>query len=305
MNSDEIFRVVQRYIEEHLEEEIGVRELCEIAGYSEYHFIRLFKKKFNVTPKKYVNRRRLIKASEDILLGNKIIDVALKYTWKSHSGFVKSFEKEFGFYPSLLKVMILEINQLGGGFMSHVFLNAPKVGATKEELLELLKNKISENNIYIDGNELNCVYDCACRAYENVKRYSGEEYVTHTLNVAIILADLEVTKNILLAGMLCDVNKKGSKKLKEFKNDLPKDVYTFAEKVQNSGNEEVDFDNDIFYIKIAERLHNMRTIEFIDSEKKKQKAKETMDKYIPLARTLNNQKLLDELNDLSLKYYQE
>ncbi len=303
MNSDEIFLIVKRYIEEHLEEEIEIRELCKIAGYSEYHFIRLFKKNFNVTPKKYINRRRLIKASEDILLGNKIIDVALKYTWKSHSGFVKSFENEFGFYPSLLKVMRLEINQFGGSAMSHVFLNAPKVGATKEELLELLKIKINENKIDINENEVNRVYDCACRAYENVKRYSGEEYVTHVLNVSIILADLEVTKNILLAGMFCDVNKKGSRKLMEFKNDLPEDVYTLAEEVQNSGNEEMNFDNEIVYIKIAERLHNMRTIEFIDSEKIKQKAKETMDKYIPLVRRLNNQKLLDELNDLSLKYY--
>ena len=55
-------------------------------------------------------------------------------------------------------------------------------------------------------------------------------------------------------------------------------------------------------IKLAERLHNMRTIEFIDDSKKAKKVKETIEIYLPLARRINNQKLIDELNDLSMKY---
>lgn len=55
------------------------------------------------------------------------------------------------------------------------------------------------------------------------------------------------------------------------------------------------------HIKLAERLHNMRTIEFMDENKKKEKATETIELFMPLARKLGNQKLIDELNDLSLK----
>ena len=59
---------------------------------------------------------------------------------------------------------------------------------------------------------------------------------------------------------------------------------------------------DIQIIKIAERLHNMRTIEYMDISKRVGKAKETLDKYMPIARKIGNQKLIDELNDLALKY---
>ena len=55
-------------------------------------------------------------------------------------------------------------------------------------------------------------------------------------------------------------------------------------------------------IKLAERLHNMRTIDYIDADKKAQKAKETIEIYMPLARWINNQKLTDELNNLAMKY---
>lgn len=55
-------------------------------------------------------------------------------------------------------------------------------------------------------------------------------------------------------------------------------------------------------IKLAERLHNMRTIAFIDESKKQEKAKETMEVFMPLARRLNNQKFINELNDLCMRY---
>ena len=67
----------------------------------------------------------------------------------------------------------------------------------------------------------------------------------------------------------------------------------------------MDFDDvpeEVQIIKRAERLHNMRTIEYMDDVKKIRKVKETQDKYMPIARTIGNQKLIDELNDLMLKY---
>lgn len=58
-------------------------------------------------------------------------------------------------------------------------------------------------------------------------------------------------------------------------------------------------------IKAAERLHNMRTIEFIDEERKKEKAKETIELFMPLARKLENRKMIDELSNLGMRYYTE
>ena len=54
---------------------------------------------------------------------------------------------------------------------------------------------------------------------------------------------------------------------------------------------------------IEERLHNMRTIEFIDEDKRKEKALDTINLYMPIVRKMDNQKLIDEINDLSMKYY--
>lgn len=98
---------VLQYIDENLCETISLNELANIAGYSEYYFTRLFKANMNVTVMEYACRRRLIKALEDILAGKKIIDTAMKYGWQSHSGFTKTFNREFGFSPSLLRAMTI------------------------------------------------------------------------------------------------------------------------------------------------------------------------------------------------------
>lgn len=103
---------ILKYIEEHISESLTSKRLAETAGYSEYHFIRIFKDYTGMTPMDYVRKRRLIKGSEDIADGERIIDVALKYDWQSHSAFSKSFKREFGFSPSLLRTMRIGINCL-------------------------------------------------------------------------------------------------------------------------------------------------------------------------------------------------
>ena len=295
--------MVLKYIDEHLEETLMVKKLAKVAGYSEYHFIRVFKECMNITIMEYVCKRRLMKASEDILLGEKIIDVAMKYGWKSHSGFTKAFKKEFGFSPSLLRAMKFSVENLGGSAMSHEFLGTTKVGATKEELFAILQNKMKLNGVYVERNRLIKIYRTACSAYGNVKRYSGEEYVTHLLNVSIVLAEIGATANVILAGMFCDVSKKGVVSLADLSIDLPKEIHDIIVKVQDTSPDLTIATDDVILIKLAERLHNMRTIEFIDESKKQQKAKETIELFIPLARKLGNKKLIDELNDLSMKYY--
>ena len=129
-----VMNQVLQYIEDHLEEPLNIKLLADMAGYSEFYFIRIFKAHTNETVMEYVCRRRLIKACEDIMAGMRIIDVALKYEWKSHSAFSKSFNREFGFPPSLLRTMKLELDCIGGSCMNQIFLNTTKVGMSKEEL---------------------------------------------------------------------------------------------------------------------------------------------------------------------------
>lgn len=302
MNSIQKVYPILKYIDEHLEEALTTEMIARFAGYSEYHFMRVFKECMNTTIMEYVCKRRLIKASEEIFLGEKIIDVAMKYGWQSHSGFTKAFKKEFGFYPSLLRAMKVTVENLGGSDMSHVFLESTKVGTTKEELFAILQKKLEINGVNVEQNKLNNAYRCACNAYRNVERYSGEEYVTHLINVSIVLAELGATADVILAGLFCDVAKKGIVTLGELSADLPKEIYDVIVKVQDTGDELVLASDEVVLIKLAERLHNMRTIEYIDESKKHQKAKETIELFMPLAKRLGNKKLIDELNDLSMKY---
>lgn len=286
-------RIIQ-YIEEHLEEPLTVKQLADIAGYSEYHFVRVFKNHTTQTVKEYICRRRLFRACDDIFAGERLIDVAIKYGWSSHSAFSKSFHREFGFSPSLLRTMRLELDYLGGNYMNQIFLRRTETGETKERLFEMLKESIAENAVAVDDVTLEAVYQCACKVYEGKYRYSGEEYITHPLNVAILLAELGVTADTLMAGLFCDAASKGNGS--NLEKELPAGVWSIVK-----GLEEKQTDEAII-VKLAERLHNMRTIEFMDESKRAEKAKETVAIYLPLARRVNNQKLTEELNDLALRY---
>lgn len=283
-----------KYIELHLEDDLTIKQLADVAGYSVYYFIRVFKSYTNQTVMEYICRRRLIKSCDDIISGMRLIDVAMKYGWKSHSAFSKSFNRGFGFPPSLLRTMKTQLDCLGGSYMNQIFLKSTEVGAGKEKLFELLKDTVVQNAIGIDEKILNDVYLVACKAYEGKRRYSGEEYVTHPLNVAILLAELGAERDTVLAGLFCDVKTKGNNI--NLEKELPANVWNIVKILEEKKNDET------IVIKLAERLHNMRTIEFIDDSKKAKKVKETIEIYLPLARRINNQKLIDELNDLAMKY---
>ena len=302
MKSKEHINQILKYIEEHLDEELSCTILAKEAGYSEYYFIRNFKMYMGVTVMEYIGKRRLVKASEDILEGNKILDVALKYGWQSHSGFTKAFQREFGFSPSLLRTMSVSIKDLGGMAMNHVFLESTKIGTAKEELFEILKCKMQENGIIYDDSLLALAYENACNVYSGVKRYSGEEYVTHGLNISILLVELGADINTILAGMFCDIKEKGILPFENLENKLPKDILHIIKQVQIATNELDDNSDEVIQIKMAERLHNMRTIEFMDKRKIPEKVQETIEVFMPFARKLGNKKLVDELTDLCMKY---
>lgn len=286
---------VLQYIEDHLEEPLNVKMLADIAGYSEFHFIRIFKAYTNETVKEYVCRRCLIKSCEDIIGEMRIIDIALKYGWKSHSSFSRAFNREFGFPPSLLRTMKLQMDCIAGGsYMNKIFLSSTKVGTSKEELLKILKETAKKNSININEKILEEVYLVACKAYKGQKRYSGEEYVTHPINVAILLAELGAEQEVIFAGMFCDVTIIGGDI--KLEDELPISVWNIVKQLEKKES------NEAILVKLAERLHNMRTIDYIDERQKAIKAKETIEEYLPLARMIKNQKLTDELNDLAFKY---
>jgi len=291
---------ILNYIEEHLEEKLTNAQLAELAGYSEYHFLQLFKAHTGETVMEYICRRRLFRAMDEIAAGSRIIDVAFRYGFESHSAFSRAFKREFGCSPSLLRTLRLELYCIGGNCMEPIFLNSTKLGTPKEELLAGLKELLKKNNITVEETVLTKVYDTACKVYEGKYRYSGDEFVTHTLNVAMLLADMGADAETVLAGLFSDISERSE--AVDLSVELPAAVWNIAERI---GLWHTDRDNcpeEVLLIKLAERLHNMRTIEYLAEEKRAAKAKETIEFYLPLARKVNNQKLLEELNDLARKY---
>ncbi len=291
------------YIESHLGEKILVGDIAGKFGYSEYYFSRMFSKYIGISVMEYVKRRRLISAAKEIMHGMKVIDAALKYSYDSHSGFTKAFKKEYGYTPSLLSAMKMQIDDLtGGSYMSELFIKQTDEQEDKDKLFAALLNRISCNQN--DANLVNIckAYEFSKKAYEGIRRYSGDEYITHPLNVAIILADIGAGENAIIAGLMCDILEKTNVSRKELESNLTEKIVNIIVGVS-------DFDilcefenDDIVLVKLADRLHNMRTLRFMNEDKWKCKAKETIEIYLPLAKKLGNNVLTDELNNLAVEY---
>ena len=291
-----------KYIEENLKNELSVEAIAEHFMYSKFHFSRMFKKQMGISVMDYVCKRRLAASSEEILKGKRIIDVALSYGWQSHSSYTKSFKHEFGFSPSLLKALRMELNEFGGYAMKKVYLEATAIYETKENLIKILKETIINNKIQLDTS-LEQVIQCSENVYYGIKRYSKEEYITHPLNVAIILAQLEADINTIEAGLFCDAAKKSEKFTFELLENFPDKMQLLVKEISEFSLSDLEnLSDEALLVKTAERLHNMRTIEFMNDEKKKIKAKETVNVFMPVARRLKNEKLMAELNKLSIRY---
>lgn len=290
------------YIEKNLKQKISIEEIADYVGYSKFYFSRMFKQEMNISIMEYVKERKVICALESILQGNKILDVAIEYGWESHSGFIKAFKSYYGFSPSLLYAMNLEIINLRGRNMrNYAFYEKTDEHMSKEDLFKLLERKMTENKL--DTTELGTVYNFCQKSYANKKRYSGDEYITHLLNVSLLLVQIGSEVNVVYAGMFCDVFRKTDVLIDDIKKYLPKDVAQIIIRLRGYDIEKDGLkDEECAVIKMAERLHNMRTIEYMEESEKKRRAKETISIFMPVARKLKNEKVINELNNLSIKY---
>lgn len=306
MEASDIVKKSLQFIEENLEMHLSVSDIAREMGYSEYYFSRNFKKEMHISVMAYVKKRRLIRASDEILEGGRIIDVALKFGYGSHSGFTKAFKNEFGFYPALLRAVTIGMNCIGGNSMSHIFLEKTEPHASKSQLFLVLKNRLLEDKRALNLDEVEKVYQYACCVYKGIKRYSQDEYITHPLNTAILLAQMGAEIHVIYAGMFCDAFRETTVTIQEMKGNLPEPAVDLILKMEESRSCPIySWSEDIVMIRLAERLHNMRTMEHMPKEAWREKARETLDLIMKMADKTGNQKILDELNDLSLRYIAE
>ena len=200
-------------------------------------------------------------------------------------------------------------------------LEAPASFTSPEILYKDLIRSIHKYHPSDDITMVERAYQIARDAHKDQKRKSGEPYIIHPLCVAIILADLELDKESIVAGILHDVVEDTVMTLDEITEVFGPEVALLVDGVTkltqlswSMDKVEIQAENlrkmflamakdiRVILIKLADRLHNMRTLEFMKPEKQKEKARETMDIYAPIAHRLGISKIKVELDDLSLKY---
>ena len=194
---------------------------------------------------------------------------------------------------------------------------------TPEELFEILIESIKKYHPSDDLTMVKKAFDIANAAHKGQLRKSGEPYIVHPLSVSIILAQLELDKESIIAGILHDVVEDTVMTMDEMKQTFGEEVALLVDGVTkltqlswSADKVEIQAENlrkmflamakdiRVILIKLADRLHNMRTLQYMKPEKQKEKARETMEIYAPIADRLGIAKIKIELDDLSLKYLQ-
>ena len=200
-------------------------------------------------------------------------------------------------------------------------LEAPADFTSPEVLYEDLVRSIKKYHPSDDLSMVEKAYHIARDAHKDQKRKSGEPYIIHPLCVAIILADLELDKESIIAGILHDVVEDTVLTGDELKSMFGAEVALLVDGVTkltqlswSADKVEMQAENlrkmflamakdiRVILIKLADRLHNMRTLQYMRPEKQKEKARETIEIYAPLADRLGISKIKIELDDLALKY---
>lgn len=208
------------------------------------------------------------------------------------------------------------------GFMNkEKELSTPKDFTPPEELYDLLIQRVREYHPNTDISMIEKAYAIANKAHEGQFRKSGEPYIMHPLCVAIILAELELDKETIVAGILHDVIEDTIMTDEEIEREFSSEILLLVDGVTkltqlNFSQDKLELqaenlrkmflamakDIRVILIKLADRLHNLRTLQYQSPAKQIEKARETMDIYSPIAHRLGISKIKIELDDLSLQY---
>ena len=189
-----------------------------------------------------------------------------------------------------------------------------------DELFGKLSAKIEQTNKQYDMGKIERAYQMAKRAHEGTLRRSGEPYIVHPVSAAIILVELGMDTDSIVAALLHDVVEDTDVTLEEIRKEFGKDVALLVDGVTKLGRipfssrEHQQAENvrkmllamaqdvRVIIIKLADRLHNARTFDSLPDEKRRIKALETMEVYAPLAHRLGIRGVKEELEDICLKY---
>ena len=180
-----------------------------------------------------------------------------------------------------------------------------------------LEDRLKERENY---EEIKKAYQYALNEHKGMKRLSGDDFITHPLEVTKILMDLNVDDTTIIASLLHEVINNGNKTYEDLQNDFGEEVAKIVQSVSKINKLELPDNNEssiiylrkilvglaedvrVLYIKLADRLHNMRTNWAINPAKQKEKANETMNVLVPIAHRLGINSIKSELENLSLYY---
>lgn len=200
-------------------------------------------------------------------------------------------------------------------------IDIPKKQISKEEAYKLLINGALK---YLDAEEIALIdkaYKVAEKCHEGQKRKSGEEYIIHPLYVAMILVNLHMDADTIAAGLLHDVVEDTNYTIQELEKEFSQHIALLVEGVTkltelSIANDKVEKqaenlrhmfiamskDIRVIIIKLADRLHNLKTLEYQTKEKQHEKSLETIEIYSPIANRLGISRIKSEMDDLALMY---
>ncbi len=185
------------------------------------------------------------------------------------------------------------------------------------DLLEQLLGEVAEYNAEVDRGLLERAFVFASEAHDGQQRRSGEDFILHPIGVARILADLHRDDATLAAALLHDVVEDTDTSIEEVRAEFGDEIARLVEgvtkltRIHFQSREQTQAENyrkmivamaedpRVILIKLADRLHNMRTIEYLGKQKQTQKARETLEVYAPLAHRLGIHSVKWQLEDLA------
>ena len=215
----------------------------------------------------------------------------------------------------------IQLSEQKEAIIADEHIKATKEFVSPQSLYDELIASVKRYHPSADISLIEKAYKIADEAHTGQVRKSGEAYIIHPLCVAIILAELELDKETIVAGILHDVVEDTVMTEEEISREFSEEVALLVDGVTKLGQLSYDADKvevqaenlrkmflamakdiRVILIKLADRLHNMRTLKYMKPEKQKEKARETMDIYAPIAQRLGISRIKIELDDLSLKY---